>query len=101
MLAGDMQFFRGITNAGNSLAAFFAFPVVFVCYRHGYQNRRKQRMSQTKKMPDATSLGERLRWLRDFKELTVRSFAERVDCDPAYLSKLENGKSKNPSARFI
>lgn len=43
----------------------------------------------------------RLRWLREFKELTLREFADKVGADPGYLSKLENGKSINPSVRFV
>jgi transcriptional regulator with XRE-family HTH domain len=52
-------------------------------------------------MPESNSLGGRLRWLREFKELTLQEFAARVGCDSGYLSKLENGKSNNPSKRFL
>lgn len=55
----------------------------------------------TKKDAHATTLGARLKWLRQFKGLTIRQFAARVGCDPGYISKLENGKASNPSDRFI
>jgi transcriptional regulator with XRE-family HTH domain len=50
---------------------------------------------------DAKTFGQRLRWLRRFKELTLQNFASRVGCNAGYLSHLENGKAKNPSKRFI
>lgn len=53
------------------------------------------------KLPVALLLGQRLRWLREFKELTLKEFAARLGCDPGYLSKLENGKAENPSDRFL
>ncbi|NOS68664.1 MAG: helix-turn-helix domain-containing protein [Verrucomicrobia bacterium] len=59
-------------------------------------------------MPDATNklllaktVGDRLGWLREFKGLTLQQFAERVGCDAGYLSKLETGKAKQPSDRFL
>jgi transcriptional regulator with XRE-family HTH domain len=50
---------------------------------------------------DAKTFGQRLRWLRRFKELTLQKFASRIGCNAGYLSHLENGKAKNPSERFI
>jgi transcriptional regulator with XRE-family HTH domain len=47
------------------------------------------------------TFGKRLRWLREFKELTLREFADRVAADPGYLSKLETGKANNASRRFL
>lgn len=52
-------------------------------------------------VPDAKTVGQRLRWLRELKELTLREVAVRLDCDPGYLSKLESGKAKNPTERFL
>ena len=52
-------------------------------------------------LPTLTTPVKRLRWLRAFKELSVQEFADRADCDPGYISKLEHGKSKNPSRRFL
>ena|ERR1035437_8684994 len=47
------------------------------------------------------TFGQRLRWLRDFKEMKLREFADRVSADPGYLSKLETGRAKNASRRFL
>jgi transcriptional regulator with XRE-family HTH domain len=47
------------------------------------------------------TVGGRLRWLREFKDLTLKQFAGRVGCDAGYLSKLETGTAKNPSDRFL
>lgn len=55
----------------------------------------------TKKVPSANSFAERLLWLRTLKGLTLKQFSERIKCDSGYLSKLESGKSKNPSTRFL
>lgn len=33
--------------------------------------------------------------------MTLREFAERIGCDPGYLSKVENGKSKKLSRPFL
>jgi len=55
----------------------------------------------TSNFADAKTFGQRLRWLRRFKELTLQEFASRVGCNAGYLSYLENGKAKNPSDRFI
>ncbi len=52
-------------------------------------------------MPEANSLSARLKWLREFKQMTLRAFADRVGCDPGYLSKLESGKASNPSDTFL
>lgn len=58
-------------------------------------------MSQLEKVDKPTSLGARLRLLRKERFLTLREFADRVGCDPGYLSQLENGKAVNPSDRFL
>lgn len=55
----------------------------------------------TLKDAHATTFGARLKWLREFKGLTIREFAARMGCDPGYLSKLETGKARNPSDRFL
>jgi transcriptional regulator with XRE-family HTH domain len=62
---------------------------------------RIKMIESTQIVPDAKIFGQRLRWLRDFKEITLQEFASKIDCDPGYLSKLENDKAKNPSARFL
>jgi transcriptional regulator with XRE-family HTH domain len=59
------------------------------------------RFSQINNVADAKTFGQRLRWLRRFKELTLQNFASRIGCNAGYLSHLENGKAKNPSERFI
>ena len=51
--------------------------------------------------PQATTLGERLRWLRKHREATLRQFASRIGCDPSYLSKLEAGRATKPTLRFL
>jgi len=55
----------------------------------------------SKKMHQATTIADRLRWLRESKQLTLRQFSERVGCDPSYLSRLETGNASNPSERFL
>jgi transcriptional regulator with XRE-family HTH domain len=52
------------------------------------------------KLPMQNTFGGRLRWLREFKKLTLRGFGDRIGADPGYLSKLECGKAKVPSKRF-
>ena len=47
------------------------------------------------------TFGKRLRWLREFRKMTLREFADRAGADPGYLSKLETGKAKNASRRFL
>ncbi len=63
---------------------------------------------QLHKMPEsihnlleATSIGGRIRWLREMKGLTLKQFAARLGCDSGYLSKLETGKATNPTPRFL
>ena len=60
-----------------------------------------QSTENKKKFPQATTLGERLRWLRKHREATLREFASRVGCDPSYLSKLEAGRATKPTLRFL
>jgi transcriptional regulator with XRE-family HTH domain len=43
----------------------------------------------------------RLRWLRESKGLTLQEVAARTGYDLGYISKLERGKARNPSERFI
>lgn len=59
------------------------------------------RKKSTAVMHESETVVARLRWLREFKELSLQEFASRIDCDPGYLSKLENGKAGSPSERFI
>lgn len=55
----------------------------------------------TQKSPWGKTIGSRLQWLRTFKGLTLRAFADRLHCSASYLSKLESGKSQAPSERLI
>ncbi|MGD0745625.1 MAG: helix-turn-helix transcriptional regulator [Verrucomicrobiota bacterium] len=50
---------------------------------------------------NAKSVSGRLRWLRESKGLTLQEFADRTGYDSGYISKLERGKARNPSDRFI
>lgn len=47
------------------------------------------------------SFGERLRKLRKERIWTLAQLAERLDCDVSYVSRLETGNSRNPSADFV
>ena len=42
------------------------------------------------------TLGQYMRQVRDEKDLSLREFAKRIDCSPAFISDIELGK-RNPS----
>jgi transcriptional regulator with XRE-family HTH domain len=66
-------------------------------------NIRAAKPDATKKREkmNKSTLGLRLRHLRELKGLTLKQFATDLSCDPGYLSKLENGKVEAPSDRFL
>jgi len=47
------------------------------------------------------TFGEYLRAIRENKEITLRALAEAAEMDPAYLSRLENGKSGLPKQETV
>ncbi len=47
------------------------------------------------------TFGEYLRAIREGKEITLRALAEAAEMDPAYLSRLENGKSGLPKQETV
>jgi transcriptional regulator with XRE-family HTH domain len=49
----------------------------------------------------SNTFGERLRDARKQRDWTLQRLAERIGCDRSYLSRLESGKSRNPSREFL
>ena len=47
------------------------------------------------------TVGERLRWLRDNNRKSLEAFGASIGYDKSYLSRLEGGRSGNPSQKFI
>ena len=47
------------------------------------------------------TFAERLRWLRDSRNMSEPAFAQHCGCDTSYISKLESGVKTNPSPEFI
>jgi len=47
------------------------------------------------------NFGTRIRELRKLKDISLRDFAERIEIDFTYLSKIENGKVYPPSEKKI
>ena len=58
-------------------------------------------MDATTKLPNLKTLGERLRWVREGMGLSLEAFGAAIGYDKSYLSRLESGKTANPSADFI
>ena len=58
-------------------------------------------MNATKKLPYLQTIGERLRWVREGMGLTLEAFGAAIGYTKSYLSRLESGKTANPSAAFI
>lgn len=52
-------------------------------------------------MAEGKTFGSRLRWVREQYDLTLEQFGEQIGVGRSYVSKLENGKSKNASEWFI
>lgn len=50
---------------------------------------------------EQTSLGAAIRYLRKRKELSLQELSDRVGCNSSYLSLIETGKRKNPTANFL
>ena len=46
-------------------------------------------------------VGERLRWLRENNRQSLEAFGAAIGYDKSYLSRLESGRSGNPSAKFV
>lgn len=49
----------------------------------------------------ASRLGDKLRQLRDIKELTLRQVEEETGVSNSYLNQIENGKVKDPSPHIL
>jgi len=49
---------------------------------------------------EQSKLGERIRFLRKEKDLTLRGLASGAKIDHSYLSKIETGKRQPPSRRI-
>lgn len=47
------------------------------------------------------TVGERLRWLREEQRKTLEAFGAEIGYDKSYLSRLERGRSGEPSLKFI
>jgi transcriptional regulator with XRE-family HTH domain len=58
-------------------------------------------MDATTKLHNLKTLGERLRWVREGMGLSLEAFGAAIGYDKSYLSRLESGKTANPSAAFI
>ncbi len=50
---------------------------------------------------DKELLGQRLKWLRKSHFLTLEDFAGKCGVDKSYISRLERGLAKNPSAALV
>ncbi len=68
---------------------------------HVVANIHETCMDATTKLPNFETLGERLRWVREGMGLTLEAFGAAIGYDKSYLSRLESGKTANPSADLI
>ena len=51
--------------------------------------------------PPPMSLGEKLKTLRTQRHLTLKTVATHAKISPGYLSQLETGKKRQPSAEIL
>jgi transcriptional regulator with XRE-family HTH domain len=58
-------------------------------------------MQSTEKLSTGSTFAGRLKRLRAEKSWTLQRLAAKLGCDRSYLSRLETGKAKNPSADFL
>jgi transcriptional regulator with XRE-family HTH domain len=58
-------------------------------------------MESTIKLHVQHTFGDRLRWLRENMGQSLEAFGSEIGYDKSYLSRLESGKTANPSLEFI
>ena len=68
---------------------------IFSSIRNSMQQKNQQILHSQQ------TIGERLRWLRESNRKSLEAFGAEIGYDKSYLSRLESGRSGNPSAKFL
>src|SRR5207249_6558416 len=67
----------------------------------GFFPQEKEESESQLTAEDKRGLGQRLRWIRQSKRLSVESLAKRCGCDPQFIREIERGEQAKPDENAI